>query len=85
MNIQVHIERVVLDNLPIERHQGVRVQAAIQAELTRLLTENGVPPNLLRGGAVPHARGGTIQVASADPPARLGQQIGQAVYGGIGI
>jgi hypothetical protein len=84
MNIRVHIDRVVLDGLPIERHQTAQVQAAIASELTRLLTESGVTPGLLRGGTVSYALGGTIQYTNSDQPAHLGRQIGQAVYGGIG-
>ena len=41
-NIHLHIERLILDGLPIERAQGPHVQAAVEAELARLLTENGL-------------------------------------------
>ena len=45
-NIHLHIERLVLDGLPIDRGQGPHVQAAVEAELTRLLTENGLDATL---------------------------------------
>ena len=38
MNINLHIERLILDGLPITRQQGPHVQAAVEAELTRLLS-----------------------------------------------
>lgn len=83
MTITIHIERLVLDGLPITAHQGDVVRAAVEAELTRLLTADGLSAGLLQSGAVPVVSGGAIQPATNDPGA-LGQQIAQAVYGGIG-
>ena len=45
-NIHLHIERLILDGLPIECAQGPHVQAAVEAELARLLTENGLDATL---------------------------------------
>ena len=47
-NIHLHIERLILDGLPIERAQGPHVQAAVEAELSRLLTENGLAASASR-------------------------------------
>jgi hypothetical protein len=38
MNISVHIERLVLDGLFVSHGQRPLLQAAVEAELTRLLT-----------------------------------------------
>lgn len=83
-DIHLHIERLILDGLPIERAQGPHVQAAVEAELTRLLTENGLAANLQAGGAMPSVRANAIQLSSNSNAAQLGQQIAQSVYGGIG-
>jgi hypothetical protein len=83
-NIHLHIERLILDGLPIERSQGPVVQAAVEAELSRLLTENGLAADLQSGGAMPSVNANGIQLASASSPAQMGQQIAQSVYGGIG-
>ena len=83
MNINLHIERLVLDGLPIARHEGPLVQAAVEAELSRLLTAQGLSPALSNGGALPAVRGDSIQLASGSSPAQLGTQIAQSVYGGL--
>jgi hypothetical protein len=83
MKISVHIEHLILEGLPVARHQGVLVQAAVEAELARLLAEGQLDPQLLSGGAVPRLAANTIQLSPAVNPTRLGQQIAQAVHGGI--
>jgi hypothetical protein len=84
MNINFHIERLILDGLPITRHQSPLVQAAIETELSRLLTERGITSRWQSGGAMPNVRAGGIQLTTESNPTQMGQQIAQAVYGGIG-
>lgn len=84
MNINLHIERLVLDGLSIERHHGPLVKAAVEAELSRLLTAYGLANGLMLGGAMPSLPAHNIRMAENSNPAKLGQQIGRAVYGGIG-
>ena len=84
MNINLHIERLVLDGLPIEHHQGALVKAAIEAELGRLLTVEGLADGLISGGAVPSVPARGIQLASNSSPRKLGQRIARALHGGIG-
>lgn len=84
MDIKVHIERLTLDGAAIPHHQFPLLQAAFEAELGRLLAANGLSPGLLAGGAVYRVPAGTIQLSSENNPSVLGQQIAQAVYGGIG-
>jgi hypothetical protein len=83
-NIHVHIERLVLDGLPVWHSQRPLLQAAVEAELTRLLAADGLAPNLQAGGALPSVPVRGIQLTSEGNPHTLGQQIAQAVYGGIG-
>jgi hypothetical protein len=84
MNINLHIERLVLDGLPIEARQSALVKEAVEAELTRLLQANGLSAGLQSGGAVPNLSAESIQLSTDKNPTRMGQQIAQAVYGGIG-
>jgi hypothetical protein len=84
MKIQLHIERLILDGLPIERRDGAIVQAAVEAELARLLTVEGPSNGLLSGGATPAARGGSIQLERKSNPAGLGTEIARAVFRGLG-
>ncbi len=83
-NIHLHIERLILDGLPIERSQGPHVQAAVEAELSRLLTQNGLAANLQAGGAMPSVHANALQLTNDRSPTQVGRQIAQAVYSGIG-
>ena len=84
MNINLHIERLVLDGVPVARGGEPLVRAAVEAELARLLAADGLAPSLLAGAALPHLRGGELQLAGASDSNQLGRQIARAVYGGIG-
>jgi hypothetical protein len=84
MNIVLHIERLVLDGLPITRQQAPRIQAAIEIELTRLLSEDGLAGSLQSGGALPSVRANAIQIAFDHSPTNIGNQIAHSIYGGIG-
>lgn len=84
MNINLHIDRLVLDGLPIDHRHGPLIKAAVEAELGRLLAADGLANSLANGGATPSVPASGIQVSHDSNPARLGQQIGRAIYGGIG-
>ena len=84
MNINLHIERLVLDGVNIATHQRPLLQEALQAELTRLLATGGLSDGLTRGIALPRISAGGIQLTSDHDPVQMGQQIAQSVYGGIG-
>ncbi len=85
MNVNIHIERLVLDGVSISPSQRPLVKAAVEAELGRLLVDGGLATSLLAGGAVPRVLGGRIELNPENNPNQLGQQIAQAVYGGIGL
>ena len=82
MSIYIHIERLILDGLPVTSSHGVAVQAAVEAELSGVLAEQGL--NRVSGGAVPHLVGGSIQLTKNSGPAQIGRQIAQAIYVGLG-
>ena len=84
MSIDVHIERLILDGLPITSLQGPQVRAAVEKELARLLAAQGLSAEFRGGIAVPRVSAGAIQIAREIRPARLGQSIARAVHQGIG-
>jgi hypothetical protein len=84
MNINVHIEQLILDGLTVSHDQQPLVQAAVEAELTRLLAADGLSASLLSGGTLSHVPTGAIELTNEGNSSQLGQQIAQAVYGGIG-
>lgn len=84
MKVNLHVERLVLDGLPLERAGGPAVKAAVEAELSRLISEKGISSELMADGAVPSVSVDSIQISSGVSPAAIGKQIARSVYGGIG-
>jgi len=84
MNINLHIDRLILDGLPVATAQGPFVQAAVESEITRLLGADGLSASLCAGGALPSVASGTIQLSSNPGPVDLGKQIATAVSGALG-
>jgi hypothetical protein len=82
MKINVHIERLILDGLPIERRDGAAVQAAVEAQLTELFTSGELAPALLSNSAI-HGLQASIELKETVNPGGLGQQIAQAVHGSL--
>lgn len=83
MKINVHIDRIVLDGLPVDRHSSPLIQEAIQAELSRLFLERETPQGLLSGGSIPSLRTAPIQISQQSKPNALGNSIANAVHGGL--
>jgi hypothetical protein len=84
MKIQVQIDRLVLDGLPVTRAQGTRVRAAVERELSRLLQGGGVTTPLALGGATPTLTAPIIRFSRRERPETLGKRIAQSIHGGIG-
>ena len=84
MNINLHIDRLILDGVNIPHHQRHLLQASVKAELGRLVLEGGVSPGITNGGAVPQVNAKRIQLGASNNPVQLGRQIARSVYGGIG-
>jgi hypothetical protein len=84
VNVNLHIDRLILDGIDLDPSQRPALQAAVEAELGRLLTEGGIGANLAGGGAVPSVKAGGFEMGGEGSPSQLGQQIARSVYGGIG-
>jgi hypothetical protein len=80
MNIELHIERLVIDGLDIASGNGPRIMEAVESGLARLLAAKGIAPELTGGVAVPSLRAGSIRLESGATPQQLGGQIAQAVH-----
>lgn len=80
-NVELHIEELLLQGFPpAARH---RIGVALARELTRLLTEEGVPASLAAGGDSPRLNAEPFQFAHDAQPDAVGVQIARAVYGGF--
>lgn len=84
MNVKLHIEQLVLEGINLASHEHRHLQAAVEAELSQLLSTGGVSQELAGGMALPSLQAGDIQLGNGASAVTLGQQIAQAVYRGIG-
>jgi len=83
MVINLHIGSLILDGIEVSPQQRPALQSALEMELGRLLSEQGLGSSLLGGGAIRELPGGTFQAPQGNDPAAFGQQIARAVYGGL--
>ena len=84
MNINLHIERLILDGLPLEARDSAVLRAAVEVELARLLSQNADISNRQTGDAMPSVRADAIQLTNETSPAQTGRQIAGSIYAGIG-
>ncbi|QGZ42914.1 hypothetical protein GO485_03645 [Pseudoduganella flava] len=88
MNVVVHIDRLVMDGVALEAGQQHLLQAAVQAELVRLLAAGGLAPELaggIAGGmAVPRIAGGELALPAGAQGGQAGRGIAAGVYRAIG-
>lgn len=84
MKINIQIDRLVLDGFDLSRSQRPLVQAAFETELARLLVRDGLSNELASDVRLPSLQVPTIHVDNTNNPHAFGQQVAQAVHGGIG-
>lgn len=79
MNIELHIERLVLEGLPIKENQRHALRAAIEDQLTRVLTRKssvtrpGLPHSESRISAMP------ITYSQNEPLNELGKKVAMSI------
>ena len=83
MNVNLNIERLVLEGFTLRPGEHLVVRAAAESELSRLLAEGGVSPTLMSGGAVPRLAAEDIRLPGDADADSIGRQIARALYGGI--
>jgi hypothetical protein len=81
MNVNLHIERLVLDGLPLNRPQSAVLKSSLERELARLLEHRGI--NTLASGAVPELSAAAIQLSPDGRPAQWGRQIAHSLFSGM--
>src|SRR5581483_9421147 len=81
-NVELHIDALVLHGFaPGDRHA---ITQALEAELTRLLAERGVPPSLADGTSLGELPPIAFDVEPGALPGSLGSQLAQSIYDRIG-
>jgi hypothetical protein len=80
-NIELHIEELLLQGFDPRDREAIG--RAVQLELTRLLTEHGMPQALAQGVIVPRLDGGALSLQNTRSEV-VGTQVAQSVYGAVG-
>jgi len=80
--LELYLEELVLHGFaPGDRY---RISAAVQCELTRLFSEQGVPSSLAQGEEVAPLNGGVFfKVVLSSEAGVVGTQVAQSVYQGL--
>lgn len=84
MSIELHIERLVIDEAALGGERAGSVRAALETELGRLLAQPGAGDALRRLGVAATLPPATLPPAG-HPHERLGRRIATAVQHGLGI
>jgi hypothetical protein len=80
--IEVTIDELVLEGVsPAER---LRIGAALESELGRLLAERGLPEDLAGGDQRDAVDGGSFVRGPGATPSSVGAHVAAAVYDGLG-
>lgn len=82
MNISLHIERLILEGLPITSNSGPQLRAAVEAELTRLLASDMTLPETSPRRV--RVLGNHLQIQSDNNVTELGTKIGQTLFATLG-
>jgi hypothetical protein len=80
--VDLHIEELVLHGFSPGDHH--RIGKAVELELTRLFTEQGVPSSLSRNGELTRMDGGTFSMSLDSRAEVIGGQVARSVYEGFG-
>lgn len=84
MNINVHIDRLILDGIDVEPSQKKELKVAVETELSQQLVNLGIGSTMQSNNNHQSVEGGSFSIENVRRPTRLGQQIGNAVYKGVG-
>lgn len=79
-SLRLHIDRIVLNQLPLHRSEQGPVRAAVVAELELLFGTGALRPELRQGFSTPGLRLGDIRLRDGGSPEQIGLQIAQALY-----
>jgi hypothetical protein len=78
--LTLHIDRIVLDGVPLAASDHKLLRETIQAELSRLIEMRGL--DALQSGAV--AKLGAPAITASPNATSLGAQIASSIYAGMG-
>ena len=79
-SVELHIDTLVLEGM--SDGDAARIRYAMQRELGRLFTEQGVPEAWVDGEASQRIDEISFDVQRSATPVQLGKHVAEAIYGG---
>ena len=83
MKINLHIERLVLNEIGLEHGQEKFLKAAVESELLSLIKDSGLGSDLLAGGARRSIAANGISLERGCSSGQLGRHIARSVHEGL--
>ena len=80
-SVELNIEQLVLHGFPTR--DRYRIARAIQRELTRLFTEQGVPASLTTASSINRLDADDLRMATNARAETVGAQVAQSIYRGM--
>jgi len=84
MNVDVRIDRIVVDGITLAAHDETPFRDAVEHELSRLL-KRGVSDEIAASPAYASLRAPSIELRAAPSARELGRDVARAVYRSIGV
>ena len=81
MNINLHIERLVLDPAAVAASDSGLLSAALRDELSRLLAASAIP--LKQGIALPSLRAAPVSIDPGTRAHEIGRRVAQSIHGSL--
>jgi len=79
MTLHLHIDQIFLEGVDIPRSQRPQLQAALEEELSRLLTTQDISPAMQTERYIPRLPA-NLTITGKPNPIQLGQQLAQSIY-----
>ena len=83
MNVQIDIERLILDGFDLTFRERQQLRASLESELGRLIAANGLTADLLTRSVVPNLQTDGFAYTPGQDASETGRQIARAVYQSI--
>ena len=79
-NINFQIDEIILEGVSLSRRQRIHLQEALEAELSNLVSINGLPRQIQPGRTIPKLPV-TPKITEEMNPTQMGQEIARSIYG----
>ena len=79
--LQLHIERIVIDGVPLSGQEALQLRRALEVELGRLFHTGG--PQSWRGAALHRLSAPAVTLSTPLRPVALGQAIARSVHASL--